>query len=230
MISVNNLSKTFSVSVRGRGGALRDFFARERRAVRAVNGISFEIAAGELVGYIGPNGAGKSTTVKILSGILEALAPCHKEGILHGDIDPVNVQVLPDGECVVKNFGFGEIPTTASPSPYRAPELASGGMPTLKADVFSTGVVLYQVLSGKHPYEGAVSTALLGAQARGLVPGQDGEGEHAGEEDHQQEPPAPLEHGVVGPQDLVPEDDPGVGQEGLHLRGHRGELIRVSHP
>jgi serine/threonine protein kinase len=103
--------------------------------------------------------------VKVLSGILEALAPCHKEGILHGDVDPVNIQVMPDGECLVKNFGSGDIPATVSPSPYRAPELASGGSPTLKADVFSTGVVLYQVLAGKHPYDGAVSTALLGAQA-----------------------------------------------------------------
>jgi ABC-2 type transport system ATP-binding protein len=72
MISVKNLSKTFSVAVRGSGpgGALKGLFSRERRKVRAVNGVSFEIRAGELVGYIGPNGAGKSTTIKILSGIL----------------------------------------------------------------------------------------------------------------------------------------------------------------
>ena len=45
-------------------------FRREHREVRALEGISFAINAGELVGYIGPNGAGKSTTVKVLSGIL----------------------------------------------------------------------------------------------------------------------------------------------------------------
>ena len=44
--------------------------ARERREVRAVDGVSFAIEAGELVGYVGPNGAGKSTTVKMLTGIL----------------------------------------------------------------------------------------------------------------------------------------------------------------
>jgi ABC-2 type transport system ATP-binding protein len=43
---------------------------RERRVVRAVDGVSFEIETGSLVGYVGPNGAGKSTTVKMLTGIL----------------------------------------------------------------------------------------------------------------------------------------------------------------
>ncbi len=71
-ISVRNLSKTFSVSVRKPGirGSLRGLVRREIRTVRALNGVSFTIDQGELVGYIGPNGAGKSTTVKILAGIL----------------------------------------------------------------------------------------------------------------------------------------------------------------
>jgi ABC-2 type transport system ATP-binding protein len=43
---------------------------RERKTVRAVDGVTFEIEAGSLVGYVGPNGAGKSTTVKMLTGIL----------------------------------------------------------------------------------------------------------------------------------------------------------------
>jgi ABC-2 type transport system ATP-binding protein len=52
--------------VRRRAGLLR----RERRQVRAVDGISFTVSRGEMVGYIGPNGAGKSTTIKMLTGIL----------------------------------------------------------------------------------------------------------------------------------------------------------------
>lgn len=51
-------------------GAVKGLFARRYRMVSALDGISFEVPDGELVGYIGPNGAGKSTTVKILSGIL----------------------------------------------------------------------------------------------------------------------------------------------------------------
>ncbi len=51
-------------------GALQGVVHRRYRTVNALDGISFSIQPGELVGYIGPNGAGKSTTVKVLSGIL----------------------------------------------------------------------------------------------------------------------------------------------------------------
>jgi viologen exporter family transport system ATP-binding protein len=63
-IELENVEKRFVV--RRKLGRVR----RERSVVRAVDGISFEIEAGSLVGYIGPNGAGKSTTVKMLTGIL----------------------------------------------------------------------------------------------------------------------------------------------------------------
>jgi ABC-2 type transport system ATP-binding protein len=62
MIEVEELRKQFVVR-RGR-------FRRERHVVDAVNGISFLVERGELLGYLGPNGAGKSTTIKMLTGIL----------------------------------------------------------------------------------------------------------------------------------------------------------------
>jgi ABC-2 type transport system ATP-binding protein len=71
-IVVEDLRKTFSIAQRTKGlwGAAAGLVHREYREVHALEGISFSIEPGELVGYIGPNGAGKSTTVKILSGIL----------------------------------------------------------------------------------------------------------------------------------------------------------------
>ena len=63
-IQVDALEKRFTQRVR------RGRVRRERRVVRAVDGVSFEIETGSLVGYVGPNGAGKSTTVKMLTGIL----------------------------------------------------------------------------------------------------------------------------------------------------------------
>ena len=65
-IEVNNLRKTFTVRKKREKGK----FFREKEIIEALQGISFVVEKGELVGYIGPNGAGKSTTVKILSGIL----------------------------------------------------------------------------------------------------------------------------------------------------------------
>ena len=71
-IVVEDLVKTFRIAERqaGMAGALRGIVHRRHRSLRALDGVSFTLEAGDLVGYIGPNGAGKSTTVKILAGIL----------------------------------------------------------------------------------------------------------------------------------------------------------------
>ena len=71
-VIVEDLVKTFRIAERepGLGGALRGLVHRRHRIVRALDGVSFSLEPGELVGYIGPNGAGKSTTIKVLAGIL----------------------------------------------------------------------------------------------------------------------------------------------------------------
>ena len=72
VIQVRELSKHFRVPVRkeGRFAAVRNLFSLERTSKVAVDGITFAIERGEMVGYVGPNGAGKSTTIKMLTGIL----------------------------------------------------------------------------------------------------------------------------------------------------------------
>ena len=72
MISVRDLTKQYRVHKRppGVAAALRSLVKRSYQTVKAVDGLSFEVAAGERVGFLGPNGAGKTTTLKILSGLL----------------------------------------------------------------------------------------------------------------------------------------------------------------
>jgi len=71
-IIVENLSKTYQVPERegGFGAAVRSFFVRKYKDVKAVQGVNFKISQGEIVGFLGPNGAGKTTTLKMLSGLL----------------------------------------------------------------------------------------------------------------------------------------------------------------
>ena len=72
MIEVNELTKVFRKPIRGSGlsGMVKTLFSRRYDEVRAVDGISFTVPDGQIVGYIGANGAGKSTTIKMMCGIL----------------------------------------------------------------------------------------------------------------------------------------------------------------
>lgn len=71
-IRVQQLSKTYQVPERegGFGAAVRSFFKRKYKEVKAVQQVDFTIEQGEVVGFLGPNGAGKTTTLKMLSGLL----------------------------------------------------------------------------------------------------------------------------------------------------------------
>jgi len=71
-INVEQLSKTYQVPERegGFGAAVKSFFKRKYKDVKAVQNVNFKIEQGEVVGFLGPNGAGKTTTLKMLSGLL----------------------------------------------------------------------------------------------------------------------------------------------------------------
>lgn len=75
-IHVHDLHKTYVVSKRESGvlAALQSLVVRHTEEVPAVDGISFDLAPGEVVGFLGPNGAGKTTTLKMLSGLLHPTA------------------------------------------------------------------------------------------------------------------------------------------------------------
>lgn len=72
IILVEDLSKVYPIAIKEPGlkGTLRHFFNRTYRNVKAVEGVSFSIEAGEVVGFLGANGAGKTTTLKMLTGLI----------------------------------------------------------------------------------------------------------------------------------------------------------------
>ena len=72
MIEVSGLSKDYLLKHKEPGltGAFKGLVKPQYETIHAVRDLSFDIGAGEIVGFIGPNGAGKSTTIKMMSGIL----------------------------------------------------------------------------------------------------------------------------------------------------------------
>lgn len=72
MITVTDLTKVYPVAIKEPGiqGTIRHFFRRQYQTVKAVQGVSFTIEPGEVVGFLGPNGAGKTTTLKMLTGLI----------------------------------------------------------------------------------------------------------------------------------------------------------------
>jgi ABC-2 type transport system ATP-binding protein len=103
IIKVSDLRKTFQVFSRREGvkGSIQDLFHREYSSLEAVDGISFEVDEGELLGYIGPNGAGKSTSIKMLTGILKPTA---------GNMEVMGFHPFNDRKTYTQNIGvvFGQ--------------------------------------------------------------------------------------------------------------------------
>jgi eukaryotic-like serine/threonine-protein kinase len=111
-----------------------------------------------------------SEAVEIAARVAEALAVAHERGVVHRDVKPGNIMVLSDGRVKIMDFGIArlrdpDVKTATgmmlgSPR-YMAPEQVSGEPFDHRADIFSLGVVLYEMLTGITPFSGDDITQLM---------------------------------------------------------------------
>ena len=120
-------------------------------------------------------------TVHLTTQILKALQHAHENGIVHRDIKPHNIMLLQDGTIKVTDFGIARFSSNATRTMteqaigsvhYIAPEQARGEKTDGKTDIYSVGVMMYEMLTGTLPFDGesAVSVALMQLQANARRP------------------------------------------------------------
>jgi serine/threonine-protein kinase len=114
---------------------------------------------------------------RIAEDVCRALAVAHSSGIIHRDIRPGNIMLTRRGQVKVMDFGIARRPATADDAEsaaYLSPEQARGATPDQRSDIYSLGVVLYEMLTGKRPFEGdsAVALAYQHAEKTAVPPSQ----------------------------------------------------------
>lgn len=125
---------------------------------------------------------GQRKVAQIASQICSGLAVAHNNDVIHRDIKPQNIMIQPDGNIKIMDFGVaragnstmtqtGSVLGTAN---YVSPEQAQGKVPTAASDLYSLGVLMYEAVTGKLPFEGsdAISVALKQVQETPVPPSQ----------------------------------------------------------
>ena len=119
-------------------------------------------------------------SLHFITQIMRGLSHAHSRGIIHRDIKPQNIMVLRDGSVKVADFGIACLADSAQTLTqealgsvhYISPEQARGDRPDARSDIYSSGVVLFEMLTGRLPFEGesAVSVAIQHLSSIPLAP------------------------------------------------------------
>ena len=135
---------------------------------------------------ITPGGMSFKAFVEIARPLAEALAAAHEKGIVHRDLKPANIMVSDDGRVKVLDFGLAKLQEPDKPEhvselmtqgltregtivgtvPYMAPEQLQGRAVDHRADLFSLGIIFYQMLTGRRPFHGGTSAETISAILR----------------------------------------------------------------
>ena len=137
---------------------------------------------------IAPGGMPIGRFLDIAPPLADALAAAHQKQITHRDLKPGNVMVSNDGRVKVLDFGLARVGggeasdetltrapithhgTLVGTMPYMSPEQVEGRALDARSDLFSLGVIFYELLSGERPFKGASSPALMSAILRDTPP------------------------------------------------------------
>jgi beta-lactam-binding protein with PASTA domain len=115
----------------------------------------------------------------IMDPILAGLAAAHQAGIVHRDVKPENVLITPDGRVKVVDFGLARASAAVGNTragqiigsvAYIAPEQVTGAVTDARTDVYSAGVLLFEMLTGRQPYTGETPLAVAYAHVNSDVP------------------------------------------------------------
>ena len=161
----------------------------EIETVDGVDYISMELVQGEtLEKCIGPAGLALSGTLNYATQIASGLAAAHAAGIVHRDIKPANIMITKTGLVKILDFGLAQtqpqhLDTAASTMAmhtrpgqvigtlaYMSPEQIQGKRVDQRTDIFSFGVVMFEMLAGKHPFESDSTIGLMYQIVHGSAP------------------------------------------------------------
>ena len=120
-----------------------------------------------------------SRTAQLSAQVASALAYAHRQGVVHRDVKPGNILITPDAQVKVTDFGIaqavasedhlaeeGSVMGTAT---YFSPEQASGAMVDGRSDIYSLGIVMYEMLTGRPPFVGDTPLAVSSQHVNGVV-------------------------------------------------------------
>src|SRR5271166_564814 len=107
-------------------------------------------------------------TVRVMQDVLAGLQFSHERGVVHRDIKPANVMLTSSGQSKIADFGIARIEsssmtqagTVLGTPAYMSPEQFMGQVVDARTDIYSSGVLLYQLLTGERPFEGGMSAIM----------------------------------------------------------------------